>query len=100
EATPVSRETSADWFQRRRGRIARSRNVDVASPGRRAENAAAVAAVGIALGHVDDLLEQALLQAGRLEAELDQAAGFHHQAVLARLVARIGQMLDPRAGQP
>ena len=69
------------------------------SPSRDAGDAAAVAAVGVATGDLHHFLEQAVVQGGGVEPQLDEAAVVHDQIVFHRLVAGVGQMVDLGAGQ-
>ena len=69
------------------------------SPGGGAEDATAVATVGVAGGDFHHFLQQAVIEGGGVEAQLDEAAVVHDQIVFNSLVAGVGQVVDLSAGE-
>ncbi len=68
-------------------------------PGGGAEDAVAVAAVGVARGDLHHFLQQTVIEGGRVETQLDEAAVVNDQIILHRFVARVGQVVHLRAGE-
>ena len=68
-------------------------------PGGGAEDATAVATVGVAGGDFHHFLQQAVIEGGGVEAKLDEAAVVHDQIVFNSLVAGVWQVVDLSAGE-
>ena len=55
--------------------------------------------VGVAGGDLHHFLQQAVIEGGGVEAQLDEAAVVHDQVIFNGLVAWVGQIVDLSAGE-
>ena len=62
-------------------------------PGRRAEDAIAVAAIGVFRRNFYDFFEKAVIKRGGFKPKLDEATVVHDQIILHRFVAWVWKMV-------
>src|SRR5690606_2383340 len=79
-------------------RVALDRRCDVLGPGGNGRYPAAVDAVGEFFRYVHYFRKEPLLQRGGIEPEGEELLVLHHEIVLRRLLARIGEVGDRRPG--